>query len=561
MLLKNIFKKSLALLLLFLGLAFGFSQEAFRKFYHDMDERYPNERLLKKAQQGFLKAYQKNKNGQDLAFAKILDIVYIKPGDSVKNLRAAYEIIQQTKPETAARAEGYFFTAIFLEKSSLDLSRSYLLKAIDINLRNNNNFLLPMNYHILGRNYYLRKQYPEAIAYFKKALHYFLKQGELTHISSMYNNFGLSYAQMKNYPLAIQNTKKSIRLLLKIKQRKYYQDMFLHTVIGNLGDYYYSSKQYSAALSCYEKAFGFSLQNPYSKQGLADIVSKMYALYQNDALKQKLFLQNLRGLLDQDPNNALNVESLKLLLEKAIEEGNLGEIKTLTVQLNDFRDLYRNSLLKKQRQTTDDLNRYLIASLESEQEAGLQKEKLTLVGFSGALALLALGLFYLFKINKANKEKAFIKSQLLEREKTMALERLQHAQLNLDLKSKTEEAFLQRIRLLRKEKNLNAEETIKDLQLSISSLLSIDKKQETEIQKKDLLDDGFLQQMAQDFPHLSALDLQLCGYVHLSLSNKEIAQLQNVTPPSVRVYKTRLKAKLGLTKEQELETFLKNLKR
>ena len=102
-----------------------------------------------------------------------------------------------------------------------------------------------------------------------------------------------------------------------------------------------------------------------------------------------------------------------------------------------------------------------------------------------------------------------------------------------------------------------AEEIIKDLHLSISGLLNIDRKHEMEVQKKNILNETFMQKLAQDFPDLSPNDLQLCGYIHLSMSNKEIALLQNLTAPSVRVYKTRLKSKLGLTKDQDLEVYLK----
>ena len=152
-----------------------------------------------------------------------------------------------------------------------------------------------------------------------------------------------------------------------------------------------------------------------------------------------------------------------------------------------------------------------------------------------------------------------IKNDLLIKEKNIIEERMNNLSLNLEIKSKTEKEFLLRLKKIKKDKNYETEEIIKDLHLSISSLLNIDKKQYLELEKNNKINDSFIQKIKLDFPLLTPQEIQLCGYVHLSLSNKEIALLENITAPSVRVYKTRLKAKLGLSKEQDLETFLKTI--
>lgn len=554
---KILARKIVFIFLMFFTGAWLFSQQDFEIFYNKLNKAYPNVKEVEKAKKEYLKAFENNHRQRDLAFVKLIDILYIKPEDSVKNLRTAYEIIKITEPNTPEKAEGFFWTGVFLEKSSLNLSKTYLEQAIDINLKNQNDVLLPFNYHILGRNYYKRGNYSAAISFYKKALEIYKKQGETTAISSMYNNFGLAYAKMKRYPLAIKNAQTAIAVLMGKKKLLYYEEEFLNSIKVNLGNFYYDIKDYKNALKNYEEVFAFCQKHPDLKENLHNIIQNLYALYKDNPALLKEYTINLTRFLDNNNDSPLNIQILKILQKDAMERGNILDARNYSLKLNQSYDLHNDILLKKRRETTDDLNKYLIASVENEQYISAQKEKIKSIILYFVLVLLASGFGYFFKVNRLNKEKAQIKNDLLEKEKGLILERMQHLNLNLDLKSKTEAEFLYRLKKLKKEKNFDAEEIIKDLHLSISSLLNIDKKQEVEIQKKSILNDTFLQKLAQDFPELTSQELQLCGYIHLSLSNKEIALLQNLTPPSVRVYKTRLKTKLGLNKEQDLELYLK----
>ncbi len=58
---------------------------------------------------------------------------------------------------------------------------------------------------------------------------------------------------------------------------------------------------------------------------------------------------------------------------------------------------------------------------------------------------------------------------------------------------------------------------------------------------------------------LSALDQKYCAYLRMQLSTKEIANLLNIEPKSVRMAQYRIKKKLGLTEENDLKEFLHQL--
>ena len=59
---------------------------------------------------------------------------------------------------------------------------------------------------------------------------------------------------------------------------------------------------------------------------------------------------------------------------------------------------------------------------------------------------------------------------------------------------------------------------------------------------------------------LTALDLKYCAYFYMKLPTKQIASLLNVEAKSVRMSRYRIKQKLGLGKEEELDTFLQEFK-
>ncbi|KXH85890.1 helix-turn-helix transcriptional regulator [Chryseobacterium kwangjuense] len=60
--------------------------------------------------------------------------------------------------------------------------------------------------------------------------------------------------------------------------------------------------------------------------------------------------------------------------------------------------------------------------------------------------------------------------------------------------------------------------------------------------------------MPAKFPFLTTQEKKFCVYYKLNLSSKEISLLEGVTEGTVRVYKTRIKNKMGI--DNDLFTFL-----
>jgi DNA-directed RNA polymerase specialized sigma24 family protein len=73
------------------------------------------------------------------------------------------------------------------------------------------------------------------------------------------------------------------------------------------------------------------------------------------------------------------------------------------------------------------------------------------------------------------------------------------------------------------------------------------------------VDQNFLKQLQLKFPQLSATDIRICTLIRLNLSAKEISSILNITQESVNTSRYRLRKKLALAKEQDLNHFINSI--
>lgn len=74
----------------------------------------------------------------------------------------------------------------------------------------------------------------------------------------------------------------------------------------------------------------------------------------------------------------------------------------------------------------------------------------------------------------------------------------------------------------------------------------------------DQVHQQFSARLHQEHPQLSANDIRLCCLIKINMTNREIASIQNVSVGAVEKSKYRLKKKLSLEKEEDLNTYLQD---
>jgi tetratricopeptide (TPR) repeat protein/DNA-binding CsgD family transcriptional regulator len=149
-------------------------------------------------------------------------------------------------------------------------------------------------------------------------------------------------------------------------------------------------------------------------------------------------------------------------------------------------------------------------------------------------------------------------------------ERLENVQLNLQLEMKQRditdyalvysqrrkifEDLLETLRLIKRSPNL--EKNLQELIVTLNGKVDSEGKLNLATQHIEEVNHAYFARLTQRFPHLGPGELELCGMIRLGYSAKDIASLRNIAPSSVRIAKTRLKKKMALGTDIDLQKFL-----
>ena len=172
------------------------------------------------------------------------------------------------------------------------------------------------------------------------------------------------------------------------------------------------------------------------------------------------------------------------------------------------------------------------------------------------------------------KDALLINEQLLQAEKLKAEENerkvleleLEHKKkdltdmaLHLTTKQSWAKELDQRIKFIESLKGTKRSREFKALKDEIRHQVRVDNDIAVLLADMDKLNAAFYEQLNFQFPGLSKTDKKLCSFIRLKLSNTQIAQIQNINPESVRMSKHRLRTKLNLASEIDMEEFLQSL--
>ncbi len=188
--------------------------------------------------------------------------------------------------------------------------------------------------------------------------------------------------------------------------------------------------------------------------------------------------------------------------------------------------------------------------------------------------LLFLGINTIYKRYYHNQrarilEKTTTELKLKELASQKEIIQLKNEGLNQDIKSRNRELAISTMNMISKNTALNAIkddlkklDNIQDLQTVIKRIdESINTTEEWEFFEEAFnhADKDFFKKVKELHPQLTANDLRLCVYLRLNLSSKEIAPLLNISPRSVEIKRYRLRKKIELDRDINLNDYFFNL--
>ncbi|MFN1218166.1 hypothetical protein ACKW6Q_14440 [Chryseobacterium kwangjuense] len=403
--------------------------------------------------------------------------------------------------------------------------------------------------------------------YFNKALKTYIKRkDDKIFIASMHNNFGMCFNQLNKTDKAIQETLEGIEILESKKKLNKEDLLFITAMKVNLGKYYLKQDDYKNSYTFWNEGFEFYRKIEQYNSDFMFVSQKLFDMYEKAGQNDKRD-RLARFLIEIDPKIQYLPDKITLyemLQNYYLEINDREKQKTFSKKILHLITLYNEKNQKELAQVSDLLNDYLIKSINQkyDYEVNIQKKNNWLVLVSSLLVItvLAVSFINVRKKNKKNKELAKKQELTLNQDIQSQKNRIKNLQLSLNLKIEMEKAFLENLKQIKKTKNLNAEEVVKNLIFKINNLLEIDRKNNDIINESYTENKMFMEKLSERFPVLTDQELQLCIYFKLDLSSKEISLLENIKDVTARVYKANIKSKMKLEKETDLTLFLNTIR-
>ncbi|KAA2215692.1 helix-turn-helix transcriptional regulator [Chryseobacterium sediminis] len=341
----------------------------------------------------------------------------------------------------------------------------------------------------------------------------------------------------------------------------------------NLGSYFFKIKEYKSA----EKFF---LQNlEYQKSAHKEIypyaiesLKKLFDLYTitGQTENQKKTIDLFISFEPKLQNTHDKIEVNEIIQKYYSNTNALQPLKAVSQKLVLLNATFNQESNENIRNLSDILNNEIIKSADDKYQYEVKTQRRKNMLFI-ILALISVLLFILIFLNiryRAKKERLLRgkekellenKKKLLEQNINFQEEKIKNLHQNLNLKIETEKVFLDNLRKIRKSPSTDSEQMMKDLFLKVSNLIQIDKKNNNLLNESSLENKQFLNKLKELYPSLTDKELKLCKYFRMNLSSKEISALENTTTGTIRVYKTKIKSKLGLGRENDVSVFLNGI--
>ncbi|MBI9037242.1 MAG: tetratricopeptide repeat protein [Bacteroidales bacterium] len=428
-----------------------------------------------------------------------------------------------------------------------------------------------------------KKLLEKSLDYFFMFLKFSQKMDDPMEIAGAYSNIGLTYNRMNMLDSALFYHEKSLEIRLELNDKR-----CIGISYANLGEINQQNGNYNKALSYLQKT-----QSNYETinyrwgmyEAYIDIANIFLKLNQFDSSK----LYSFKALdVSRELNSKFAIQTTCSLLgeyykavhdfENAVKYIGLSNLYTDSINSEST----RNKMVQMQTIYEVDKKNQEIELLE-EKNNSKQRWVVTII-ISGFCIILIF--VYALIINRSKRKKEIL---LFKTEKKLSKK-------NEDLiKSKLEQSEL-------KEQELNNEIKYKSKQLSTHALHMIQKNtilQEIQNEVKDLskkananekprykrishqinqslradndwdvfrlyfedVNKNFFSYLKSINSDLTTNDLRLCALVKLNMNSKEMASVLNIAPNSIKSARYRLKKKLDLDIEADLEEFIRKIEK
>ncbi len=489
---------------------------------------------LKKAEELYLKnipTLDSLQLGPDVASAySMLGVTQMQLGNFDDALDSQLKALKkaQSLEYSEGKLAGFYLniSGVYMNTGKINKSIEYLEQAESAYIKSNNQPNLMRVKANIANIQLRRKNYKEAIQKYQESAAYFKKVNDTFALARMYNFIGQAYKRALDF----NNAKIWYNKALKISEDTN-KPILTAMIYRDLGRVAGLEKNDDQAIHYYKKSLDVYLKANI-KRGILDgysLITKYYERnkdYKNALEYKKKFGIIKDSIFNKESNDKINELHLKFETEKkeaaiALQE---EEIKTLNAQAEN-----------------DKLTKTLYG--------------IGMFSFITIAALLYFGFKQRMKKNKIEREK---QEEILKQEIEFKKKELTSQTLHLVQKNTFIQELKDNLEKIKKSPEL--------FKVEFRRLVMLLKKESAEDKDWEVFK-SYFSEVHNDFDNkikaiaedISEKEIRLASFLRMNLSTKEIASMLNVLPDSVLKSKYRLKKKLHLDKEQDLNSFLNAL--
>ena len=454
----------------------------------------------------------------------------------------------------------------------------HLLQAQKIFRNAGENDRLARNYNELGTVYYYNEQANQALTQFNNALILYRRNQNAEGLAQTYANIGHIYEKRRNPKQAYRYQKRALSY-----SRAAHDVVSLTKIYENLGSIFEDEARYDSAYYYYNEALTLARQT-HDQIGQIEIINNLGDVFR----KTGRYQQGMK----------LSRQAMQLSQQK-------GELYQLSAALRDMAKTYRllqqpdsaYTYIEQSRDLTDSIyaaeNTRQITLLQTlyevERKDGeieqLNTQKridliviiatsvvLLLIGILGAVIISRQRLKIRSEQERNRQSQRIFGTQNELMQVALKNKQLEEENLKSQLESKSKELTTHTLQII--QKNQVLEELKNDLTAILNDDKRDQKKQLRQLTEKislsfnrdkywddfrgifDQVHPHFFNQLAQQFPDLTATDLRLIALLKMNISSADVATLLGISPDSLRVARYRLRKKIGLAEGESLSSYI-----
>ncbi len=355
---------------------------------------------------------------------------------------------------------------------------------------------------------------------------------DTSSIASTYLNIGLTYAAQQKYDKTYENYLAAQKLHPYIDNQ-----LFSISLWQNLGTYYLHIDNLKESYKYFQTAKNLAVQsgNPYFIASILPSLAVLHEkLHHNDSAY--IYLKEYNALRNKLSSSANPIEAYQAYVNVFLAASQ----KELTIKEQEI-------LLQ---------NTYFIV---------------TLISATGIILLIISWVVILQQQKRHIRQQTLLKEaenrDLEERlQSKQEIERLQKAQIHTQSRELTTHALAlsNKNQILQQISNIldrvhTEPAAIEDIRKIIKNNIETDKAWKNFVVHFDKVHPNFFDRLQQISNELSKNDIRLSAYFRIGMTSKQIAQMINVSADSIYMHRCRLKKKLNLTDEQDLDDFIQHI--